>query len=120
MPEPLGDPLHVHFGGELRLRRAEAAERAVGRRVGHHRAAADADVDRSDTGRLAWITPRESTTALSVAYAPPSRQHVDVHRDQPAVARHAGAMADDRRMALGRRHHVLDAVVDRSSPAGPP
>ena len=40
----LGDAIHVHFDGKLRLRRAEAAKRAVRRRVRHHRAAADADV----------------------------------------------------------------------------
>ena len=42
--EPLGDPVHVRLDGELRLRRAEPAERAVGRRVRHRRAPADADV----------------------------------------------------------------------------
>ena len=39
-------------------------------------------------------------------------QHVDVHRDELAVAREAGAMPHDRRMTLGRRHHVFHAVVD--------
>ena len=42
--ELVGDAIHVHFGGELRLRRAEAAKRAVRRRVGHRRPPADADV----------------------------------------------------------------------------
>ena len=42
--ERLGDAVHVHLDGEQRLRRAEAAERAVRRRVGHRRAAADAHV----------------------------------------------------------------------------
>ena len=41
-PSCAGDAIHVHLGGELRLRRAEAAERAVGRRVGHHDPAANA------------------------------------------------------------------------------
>ena len=43
-PSAVGNPVHVHFDRELRLRRAEPAERAVGRRVRHRRAAADADV----------------------------------------------------------------------------
>ncbi len=39
-----GDAIHVHFDRKLRLRRAEPAKRAVRRRVGHHRPAADPDV----------------------------------------------------------------------------
>src|SRR5438094_4730037 len=39
--EVLGDPLHVDLGRELRLRRAESAERAVWRRIGHRHAGAD-------------------------------------------------------------------------------
>src|SRR5207247_5948869 len=42
--EPLRDAVHVHFDRELCLRRAEAAERAVRRRVGLHRAPANPDV----------------------------------------------------------------------------
>ena len=37
--ERLGDAVDLHLGRELCLRRAEAAEGAVGRRVGRHRAA---------------------------------------------------------------------------------
>ena len=37
---------------------------------------------------------------------------LDVLRHEAAVARHAGAVAHDRRMALGRRGQVLVAVVD--------
>ena len=40
-------------------------------------------------------------------------QHVDVHRRQAAVARHAGPVPDDGRVALGRGQHVLGAVVDQ-------
>ena len=42
--ERLGDAVDLHLGGELGLRRAEAAEGAVGRRVGRHRPAVDAHV----------------------------------------------------------------------------
>ena len=38
------DPVHVAFDGELGLRRAEAAEGAVRRRVGGDRAGANRDV----------------------------------------------------------------------------
>jgi hypothetical protein len=41
-------------------------------------------------------------------------QDVDVHGRQPAVARHAGAVADDARMPLRRRQHVFHAVMPRS------
>ena len=45
--------------------------------------------------------------------------HVDVHRGEAAVARQAGAMPHDRRMPLGRRQQILDAVVDHlHRPAG--
>ena len=117
-PELRGDAIHVDFGRELRLRRAEAAERAVGRRVRHRRAAADADV-------IAAIRPagvnhaaREDDGAQRRVGA--AVEHgVDLDRRQPAVARHAGLVADDRRMALRRRDHVLDAVVDQlHRPAG--
>src|SRR5260221_10115038 len=42
--ECFGDAIHVCFDGEDRLRRTEAAKRAVGRCIREHRTAADADV----------------------------------------------------------------------------
>ncbi len=66
----LGNTIHVDFGGKLRLRRAEPAERTVRRRVRHHRAAANphviaairaARVDhaaRQHDGAQAWHTRR--------------------------------------------------------------
>ena len=42
--ERFGDAIHVDFDGELRLRRAESAKRAVRRRVREHRAAVDASI----------------------------------------------------------------------------
>ena len=116
--ERLGDAVHVHFDGELRLRRAEAAERAVRRRVGHHRAAADAHVVAAIRAASRGCSPRDSTTALSVAYAPPSSTHVDVHRRQPAVARHAGAMPDDRRDGAWSSRACPRRGRRRASPAG--
>ena len=122
MPERLGDAVDLHLGRELGLRRAESAERAVGRRVRGHRAAADADV-------------RAAVRAAGVERA--ARQHdrrqravgaavhddLDVLRHEPAVARDAGPVADDRRVPLGRRGEVLVAVVDHphrlARPAAP-
>ena len=83
--ERLGDPLHVDLGGELRLRRAEAAEGAVGRRVRHRHAAADAHVvaavrSRWRGGRRARGRRGERDVGAAV------EEHVDVHRGQPAVA----------------------------------
>ena len=109
--ERFGDAIHVHFGRELRLRRAEAAKRAVGRRVRHHRAAADADVVAAvRSARVNHAARQHDGAERGVRAA--VEQDVDVHRRQPAVARHAGAMPNRRRMPLRRREHVLDAVVD--------
>ena len=60
------DAVHVPLEREDALRRAEAAEGAVRRNVGRHRAAADADVRDRSTGPDAWIVPRDSTTGDSV------------------------------------------------------
>jgi hypothetical protein len=43
-PQRFGDPVHVHFDGEFRLRSAEAPKGAVGRRIGEHHAASDPHV----------------------------------------------------------------------------
>ena len=64
------------------FRRTEAAEGAVRRRVGHHRLAADARVIAAVRAQRV-ITPRDSTTALSVTSAPPSMITVDVHGGEP-------------------------------------
>ena len=109
-PERLGNAIHVHFGGELRLRRAEAAERAVGRRVRHRRAAADADVIAAiRSGRVDDPARQHDGAERRVRAAVDDR--VDVDRGQRPVALHASAVADDGRVPLGRRQHVLDAVV---------
>ena len=80
--ELLGDAVHVHFGRELRLRRAEAAERAVGRRVGHRRAAADADVVAAiRTARVNHAARQHDGAQRRVGAAVEDR--VDVDRRQP-------------------------------------
>jgi hypothetical protein len=116
--ERLGDPLHVDFGGELRLRRAESPERAVGRRVRHHDPAVDADVVATVGPRRMNDPSREDDGGERHVRAP-VQEDVDVDRGQTAVARHAGAMPDPRGVTLRRRDHVLDAVVhELDRPAG--
>ena len=112
-PELLGDPVEVGLGRELGLRRPEPAECAVGRRVRagglgpdpHVRAAVRAaGVDRAsreDHGRQ---------RAIGAAV----HHDLDVLRDERAVVGDAGAVADDRRVALGRGRDVLVAVVDHA------
>jgi hypothetical protein len=58
-------------------------------------------------GPPAWIAPRDSTTGVSVQYAPPSITTLDLlGRDRP-VEPDAGPVRDDRRVALRRRRQVL-------------
>ena len=111
MPSCVGDAIHVRFDRKLRLRRAEAAERAVRRRVRHHRAAANAHVIAPiRTGRVDHAARQHHRAQRRVGAA--VHDHVDVHRRDAAVARQAGAMPHDRRMPLRRRQQILDAVVD--------
>ena len=110
-PERLGDAVEVGLGGELGLWRAEPAERAVGRRVG---AAARARIRTFGQryGPPAWIAPRDRTTGVSVQYAPPSiTTSMSWAMSRPSRVT-PGPVADDRRVALGRRREVLVAVVD--------
>ncbi len=109
--ERLGDALHVHFHGELRLRRAEPAKRAVGRRVGEHRPRRDPGVVAPvRTGRVDRPARKDHGTERDVGAA--VEDDLDVHRDESPVARDTGAVPHDRRMPLGRGHHVLHAIVD--------
>ena len=111
-PEGLGDAIHVRFGGKLRLRRAEAAKRAVWRRVRHGHASADPEVIAAIRSAGVEQPAREHDPAERGIGAA-VQQHVDVHRQEPAVAGHPRAMADDARVPLRRGQHVLDAVVNQ-------
>ena len=64
--ERVGDAVHLHLGGELGLRRPEAAERAVGRRVGGHRPRRGCARSGTSYGPPAWSVPRDRTTGVSV------------------------------------------------------
>ena len=107
---------------ELGLRRAEAAERAVGRRVRHRRPAADAHVVAA-IGSGGVDHPARQHHRAERAVRAGVHHHVDVHRGEPAVASDAGALADDRRVALGRGQQILGPVVDhlhrRARPSAP-
>ena len=76
--ERLGDAIHVRLDRELRLRRAEAAEGAVGRRVGHHRPAADAHVIAAVRARRVNHAARQHHGAQRGVGAA-VHHHVDVH-----------------------------------------
>ena len=103
--------------GELGLRRAEAAERTVGRRVGHDDAAVDPDVVAAvRTVGVDHAARQHDRDSVHVGTA--VEEHVDVHRGQAPIRRDARAMSHDRRVALRGRRHVLDAVVDHLH--GPP
>ena len=114
------DAIHVALEREQALRRAEAAKRAVRRRVGRDGAAAEphvrAEVRPGGVNRAARQHDRRQR-AVGAAVD----HEVDLHAEQPAVGRHRGPMPRSRRMPLGRRDHVLGAVVDElDRPAGLP
>jgi hypothetical protein len=108
--EFFGNTLHVHFDRKLRLRRTKSAERTVWWRVGAHRAAADSDMGAAiRPRRMQHATRQHHGTQRAVR--PAIEQNIDLHRGESPVTAHAGAMADDRRVSLGRREHVFHAVV---------
>ena len=101
------------------LRRPEPAERAVRRRVRPRRAGPDPDVRAAvraaGVDRAARQDDRRERAVRAAVH-----DDLDVLRDEPAVVGHAGPVADDRRVALGRRRDVLVTVVDHPDrPARP-
>jgi hypothetical protein len=82
------DPLHLALEREDALRRAKPAERAVRRRVGRDGAAAHADVRTEIRAGGVNRAPREHDGRERAVRAAVDRE-VDVHRDEPAVARDA-------------------------------
>ena len=105
------DAVHVALHRELGLRRAEAAERPVGRRVGRHAARADLHVGAAvGPGRVERAPREHHRRERHVGAA--VHHHVHVGRDQRAVAPVARAHADDGGMAFRGGGDVLEAVVD--------
>ena len=120
MPSASAIAVDLHLGRELDLRRPEAAERAVGRRVRRASRGRGCATFGQRYGPPAWSAPRDSTTGRQRAVGAAVHDDLDVLGHEPAVARHAGPVADDRRVALGRRGDVLVAVVDHAHrPAAP-
>ena len=79
----VGNPVHVDFDRELRLRCAESAKRAVWRSVRKHGSAANANVLAAIRTR-AWMiraTERRGSACIRAAV----QEYVDVHRDEPTV-----------------------------------
>src|SRR4029453_5692386 len=105
------DAIHVDFRSELRLRRAEPAEGAVRRCVGHGRPAADADVIAAVGSARVDHAARQHDRAQSRVRTS-IEDGVDGHGREPAVALDTSPMPDDCGVPFGRREHVLDPVVD--------
>jgi hypothetical protein len=82
-----------------------------GRRVRHHHAALDARV-RAAVGPGGVDDAAREHDGRQRAVGAAVHEHVHLHSGEPAISCQAGAMADDRWVALGGRHHVLAAVVD--------
>ena len=96
---------------KMRLRRAEAAEGAVRGRVGGHGARADVHVV-DVVGPCRVDAPSREDDLRERRVRAAVDHEVDVHRDDASVPGHRGKVARAGRMALGRRRHVLGAVVD--------
>src|SRR5262249_56979459 len=95
----------------LRLRSAEAAKRAVGRRVRHGDPTADANLAAAiRPGRVQDASREDDGGERDVGAA--VEQYLDVDRGQPPVLRDAGPVTDGAGMPLRGGEHVLDAVVD--------
>ena len=86
--ERLGDAVDLHLGGELRLRRAEATEGAVGRGVRRHRATGDAHVLAPIRAAGVQHAAREDH-GRERAVRPAIHDDLDLLRDQLAGAAHA-------------------------------
>ncbi len=108
-----GDAIEVAFEGEGDLRHAEAAEGAVGRRVGLHHPAGDAQVVAGVGSRGVQHGARQNDGGERAVGAA-VEQHVDLHAEDPSLAIERRPVGDAGGMALGRRRHVLGAVVEQA------
>ena len=106
-----GNAVEMTFESEDALRSAEAAESAVGRRVGGDGAAADADIGTFvRAGGMNGATG-ENDGGKSFVGAAVERE-VDIHGEEFAFTGEGGAMAGARRMTLGGGGHVFRAIVN--------
>ena len=114
------DAVHLQFEREDRLRRSEAAKRAVRRGRGRDRLRADADV--GTVVRTGGVNrPARQDDGRQRAIRAAVDDELDVHGQQPAVGVDRRAVPRSRRMPLGRGDHVLEPVVHHlHRPAGLP
>ncbi len=109
----IGGAGHLELRGELDLRRPEAPEGTVGRRVRGHGAAADARV-RAVVRPAGMEDAARQHHRRKRAVGASVHDDLDVLGDEVAVCIHAGAIADDRGVALRRGRDVLVPVVDHA------
>ena len=107
----LGDPVHLHLGRKLGLRRAKTAERAVWRRVRCDGTRLDAHVFAPVWAARVERAARQHHRRQG-AVRPTVHHDLDVLPEQSTVPAHAAPVLHDRRMALRRGGDVLVAVVD--------
>src|SRR4029079_2882399 len=107
----LRETAHLDLGGELDLGRAKAAEGAVRWRIRPRGWGEEPDVRAAIRaarvyGAAAQDDGREGAVRAAV------HDDLDVLGDERPVGPHAGAVGDDRRVALRRGREVLVPVVD--------
>jgi hypothetical protein len=118
--QPLGDPVHLLFVPEGDLHGPEPAEGARGGVVGEHRPGPVVDVRHAVRPRRRRAGGEQHPRA-QVGVGAGVADDVDLLGDDAAVALHAGAVAQDERVALGAGHDRLLALPDHPDrPAGPP
>src|SRR5438552_2960729 len=110
-PERFGEPAELDLRGELDLRRAEAAEGTVRRRIGPRGASPDPDV-RAAVRPAGMDRSATEDHRGERAVRPAIHDDVDVLGDQRAIGLDAGPVGHDPWVALRRRREILMAVVD--------
>ena len=113
------DAVHLQFEREDRLRRAEAAKRAVRRRVGRDRLRADAHV-RAVVRTGGVNRPARQHDRRQRAVRAAVDDELDVHRQQPAVGDRSRCDAASAPDAAWSWRPCPRAGRRSSSPAGPP
>ncbi len=108
----LGNAIHVSLERKQALRRAETAEGPVRRRIGRDGAAAQPHV-RAEIGARGVNGAAGQHDGRQRAVCAAVDDEVDVHRHEAPVSRYRSPMPRPRRVALGGRHHVLGAIVNK-------
>ena len=108
-----GDPVQVSLGGELDLRRAEAPERAVGRRIGgHHEGLAPHILAAIGADRM--NDPAAVYDRRQRIVGPAVKEHVAVEGEQPTGANlDGGSIPQTAGVPLRRGPKILVATVNQ-------